>query len=111
MEKLKSICNLSNSKFTLNVSSFDINILKEIKEICDDSYYNSGITYLSDDKYDILQDVIIKKDKYYTETVGSKIRDEDNKIKLPFWMGSIDKIKHDNHASLERWLAKNKADE
>lgn len=111
MEKLKSICNLSNSKFTLNVSSFDIDILKEIKEICDDSYYNSSTTYLSDDKYDILKDIIIKKDKYYTDTVGSKIRDEDNKVKLPFWMGSIDKIKDDNHASLERWLTKNRAEE
>ena len=111
MEKLKSICNLSNTKFISNISKFDIVVLKEIKEICDDSYYNSGITYLSDDRYDILKDIVIKKDKDYIDTVGSKIRDDDNKVKLPFWMGSIDKIKHDNPALMERWLTKNKADE
>lgn len=109
-EGIRKISLLSIDKFKKNVNKLDIEKLRLFKEYCDDIYYNSEKTILSDEQYDILKEILIKKDQKYIEKVGSKIRDDDNRVELPFWLGSIDKIKNDNPSSLERWLNKNKFD-
>ena len=109
-EGIRKISLLSIDKFKKNVNKLDIEKLRTFKEYCDDIYYNSEKTILSDEQYDILKDILIKKDSKYIESVGAKLRDEDNRTILPYWLGSIDKIKNDNPSALERWINKNKCD-
>lgn len=85
------------SKDTLSKDDF-INILKELNK----AYYNET-PLLTDNEYDIIKDLFEQK---YGETyseVGAVI--EKNKIALPYYMGSMDKIKPDTNA-LEAWTKK-----
>jgi len=60
----------------------------------DEAFFNTGNTILSDDIYDIIKDYV--RDKYpkdaYLKRVGA---DEVHKVKLPFYMGSQNKIRDD----------------
>lgn len=62
----------------------------------DNAFFNTGNTLLSDDIYDIIKDYI--REKYpkdaYLKRVGA---DEENKVKLPFYMGSQNKIRDDEN--------------
>ena len=72
----------------------DIDTLKKIKQYLDDKYYNTGEkTEFTDEQYDILKDIIVKYDKGEKKKVGAKIREDNNRVKLPYWLGSLDKIK------------------
>ena len=78
--------------------------LEEIIEYANDSYYNSE-EIMTDEVYDILRDILFQrnpKSKIFKK-VGAPIASD--KVKLPFWMGSMDKIKPDTNA-LERWKKK-----
>jgi len=61
---------------------------------CDEAFFNTGTPLISDEIYDIIKDYI--KTKYpkdpYLKRVGA---DEENKVLLPYYMGSQNKIKDD----------------
>lgn len=61
---------------------------------CDEAFFNTGQPLVNDDIYDIIKDYI--KSKYpkdkYLKRVGA---DEKNKVLLPYYMGSQNKIKDD----------------
>jgi NAD-dependent DNA ligase len=81
--------------------------LEEVLEYLGDEYYNKGISLVQDEEYDRLRETLAKK--YGTSdvlnTVGAKV--EKQKVRLPFFMGSMDKIKPDKN-NLEGWSAKYK---
>lgn len=62
----------------------------------DEAFFNTGDTILSDDIYDLIKDHV--RDKYpkdpYLKRVGA---DEENKVKLPYYMGSQNKIRDDDN--------------
>src|SRR6056300_493928 len=68
-----------------------INVLKE----ADKAFFNTGDPKLTDDIYDIIKDYIRKKypKDPYLQRVGA---DVDNKVVLPYYMGSQNKIKDSN---------------
>jgi len=74
---------------------------------CDDAFFNTGNTLIPDDIYDIIKDYI--KDKYpkdkYLKRIGA---DEKNKVLLPYYMGSQNKIK-DNQEEITKYSKKYKA--
>ena len=85
-----------------------IELLHSIKNYVDDIYYNSGeYTYLSDEQYDILKDIIKERDPGYKVPVGAKIRVGENRVKLPYWLGSMDKIKAEDINEIAKWVSKN----
>ena len=89
-----------------------IEVLHSIKNYVDDIYYNSGeYTYLSDEQYDILKDIIKERDPGYKVPVGAKIRVGENRVKLPYWLGSMDKIKAEDINEIAKWVSKNYYDE
>ena len=108
MESKNNIDNNMISKISKNPYSYakDLSIeqLEEIIEYANDSYYNSQ-EVMTDEVYDILRDILFQRNpKSKTlKKVGAPI--VANKVKLPFWMGSMDKIKPDTNA-LERWIKK-----
>ena len=60
--------------------------------------------------YDILKKTLMKRDPDYIPPVGSKIRQNENRVNLPFWVGSSDKITPDEQKELNRWISKNPCD-
>ena len=64
--------------------------LHEIKLYLDYLYYNTGKeSGFTDFQYDILKEILEKRDPNYIPPVGAKIRAGDNKVKLPYWLGSM----------------------
>ena len=94
-----------------NIDFFEktpVQTLIKLKEECDDIYYNTGQNpKLTDSEYDRLCEYLEQNNRQ-TE-VGTKIRDIDNKINLPIWMGSMDKICYDKDVErkLNLWKKKN----
>ena len=85
--------------------------LHQLKLYLDDLYYNTDSPELSDKLYDMLKDTLMKRDPEYVPPVGAKIRKNENRVKIPFYMGSADKITPSEHKELDRWFEKNPCDE
>ena len=112
MEKLLlKISKLTNENLSKYLKSEKIENLYELKEILDDKYYNSSETLFTDEQYDMLKEILMNKDKNFIDKVGSRIREDDNRVKLPYWLGSIDKIKPEETNKLVNWLKKNPSQE
>lgn len=79
-----------------------LSTLIELKNKADNAYYNTDETIMDDIQYDILMKVILEKDPDYIPPVGTKIREEENRVKLPYWLGSIDKIKPEDVKELNK---------
>ena len=117
MEELKVKLNIKKIKEydTKNMKKYcmdytDINDLHNLKLYLDDMYYNTDSPGLSDNLYDILKDSLIKRDPNYIPPVGAKIRISDNRVMLPYWMGSASKITTNEQKELDRWIYKNKCE-
>mgnify|MGYP006076399791 CR=1 FL=1 len=87
-------------------------ILKELENIlkeASDTYYNTGKPIISDEYFDELLDIfrLNSQDNTFLSEIGAPIRNEIIKETLPYWMGSMDKVKP-NTKELTRWLDKNK---
>ena len=80
--------------------------LEEIVEYANYKYYNSCRSVMEDDIYDIIKGLLEKKnpDSEILKKVGASL-DKNSKTKLPYWMGSMNKIKPDNN-SLSIYLKK-----
>lgn len=69
-----------------------------------DAYYIQGKPVVSDDLYDLVYDYLKKKNPHHpaVQRVGAPIQ-EGKKVELPYYMGSLDKIRDDPKA-LTKWL-------
>jgi len=69
-----------------------------------DAYYNSGKPLITDTTYDILWQCLEERDPNnpILKKVGAVVSDG-NKVKLPYYLGSLDKVKP-NEKSLTKWL-------
>jgi hypothetical protein len=67
--------------------------------------YYKGNQILSDDMFDIIKNYLTKRDPSnpLLSEIGAVVPGQ--KVKLPYWMGSLDKIREDEGA-LEKWKAK-----
>jgi len=72
-----------------------------------DAYYNSGIPIIDDITYDAIEDIFKGRfpNNALFSKIGAPIRNEIEKETLPYWMGSMDKVKPSSK-SLELWLKK-----
>ena len=91
--------------FYKTMSELNKKQLEDVLEYLGDEYYNKGVSLITDEEYDRLRETLIKKfgDSTILHAVGAKV--EKQKIKLPFFMGSMDKIKPDKN-NLEGWKKK-----
>lgn len=80
-----------------------------LKTTCDDAYYNSSEPYMPDETYDLLVEEIWERG-IQTNQVGSKLREDIVSVKLPYYLGSMDKFKPDEPSKLDRWLSLNNSD-
>ena len=104
---IDQIKNFSSERMLNYCNSQKIPELHKIKLVLDDLYYNTDTPGISDSLYDILKDYLMKKDPDYIPPIGCKIRKNQNRVDLPFWLGSADKITPNDISELNRWTEKN----
>lgn len=82
------------------------NIIKFLKE-ASHSYYNTDVTLICDTTYDIIYELLKKRDpkNKFFEYVGADVQNGDEKVKLPKFLGSQNKIKTEKE--LKNWVSKN----
>ena len=113
-QKVKySITNLIKHYKKMGVKRLDIlsaNILTKMVLYCDKKYYqNDAEQVLTDQQYDALKEYTIDKypetEQHFKGHENVKTKIEKNKVTLPYYMASMNKIKPDTTA-LEKWLKK-----
>ena len=108
MSKLiKYLLNPKNDSIN-TISSFSVEELEEIIEYAADKYYNTPNSVISDSLYDILIDFLKMNNpkSKILKNIGAKIKSK-NKVKLDYWLGSMNKIKP-NTNQLSNWIKKYK---
>lgn len=80
--------------------------LETVLTYLSDEYYNEGVSHVADEEYDRLRDTLARKfgDSKLLATVGAEVTTK-MKVKLPYFLGSMDKIKPDKN-NLTSWVAK-----
>jgi NAD-dependent DNA ligase len=90
--------------FILNNNS---DTILEIIKYANKEYHNN-ISIITDDIYDLLIDIIkdLEPEHPIFKMIGSKVVKQ--KVKLPYYMGSMDKIKSEDINLLNKWINNNK---
>lgn len=85
----------------------DIKLLVEIMTKFNEAYHSTDKPLVSDKVYDILYDILKERDpdNLFFKIIGAKVKMTTSMVKLPFPMGSLNKIKPDNDF-LDKWLIK-----
>jgi DNA ligase (NAD+) len=104
VEQKEIIKNLQTNFFA-TIHSLTKQQLETTIHYLSDLYYNVGVSPISDEDYDRLRETLIRKFGHskVAEEVGAEPKVD--KLKLPFFMGSMDKIKP-NKNNLDSWLTK-----
>ena len=84
------------------INNLSISQIKKLVIYSSEKYYNTDSPVISDEIYDILIE-ILKKNGIYVNTIGAS--NKLNKIKLDYWLGSLNKIKV-NTPELDIWKKK-----
>jgi NAD-dependent DNA ligase len=92
------------------LSGLPLDTLKNLRKYYDDLYYNDPKgSPIPDSAYDVLFNLIITKEPVQKEAIGAKLREGDNRVELPYWLGSMDKYKPTDGDKLNRWIKKFKS--
>ena len=106
----KVVANLQDEDFKKYILSEDLSTLHQLKLHADDLYYNTGKSSgLEDWKYDFLKEILTLRDPNYVIPTGTKIREKENRVNLPFWLGSMNKFKPEDEKAMIKWVICNKA--
>lgn len=83
--------------------------LESAIQVAADAYYNSDVTLISDEIYDAMVDrlKLLEPKSKTLKQIGAPIKGK-NKVELPYWMGSMDKIKNDG-VLIKKWTDKYKS--
>jgi len=79
--------------------------LEQVIKYTADKFFND-VSIISDDIYDLLIDFLRHKDpkNKFLKTVGSEVKSK-NKVKLDYYLGSMDKIKPPS-PQIDKWISK-----
>lgn len=105
----KKTQSLSKTQLDKYLTKIPLSKLHPFKLYLDDLYYNTGDSIMDDWRYDMIKDILNKRDPDYTPPVGAKIRSGENRVRIPYWMGSADKITPTEPDKYQRWVLKNPA--
>ena len=85
--------------------STDLDLLEKILLKAKEAYYNTDKPLFTDESYDILEKCLEerKPDSILFKLTGAKIDDSHDKVKLKYYLGSINKVKP-NEKVLTKWL-------
>lgn len=109
-KKINEISQYSDGKLQEYLCVENLDILHKIKLYVDDIYYNTGkTTGLDDWQYDMLRETLNKRDPNYIVPIGAKIREHENRVQLPFWLGSMHKMKPEDKREIAEWITSNQS--
>ena len=94
---------------TLKKNSLEENI--KLFEESNEAYYNDGTSELTDEEYDTLLEYIKSKKPNFKVPTRAKVKKVSERVKLPLWMGSMNKFYPKDEAAIKRWINKNKCNE
>lgn len=88
-----------------DISHLSQSDLLKVVVLCNKAYYNKGEKLIEDDLYDDIKDRIHHNNEIHKQ-VGHKAPPK-NKVVLPVWMGSMNKIKEEDDINLiKKWVNK-----
>ena len=91
---IKRISGFSDAELQHYFNTQPLKYLHEMRRDARDIYDNTDKpTGFTDWQYDMLVDTLKRRDPTYVMPIGSKVRSGKNRVRLPHWMGSMDKIK------------------
>lgn len=106
---IETIEYVNNPEKYLEKNKNDVNKLMKILDYANDKYYNSDNPVMSDKLFDKLYDFI--KNNYPQKIINKVgVATAINKIKLPYNMGSMNKIMYENKKDFEKWKKNNKSE-
>lgn len=108
--KMSTSTNISNNIIANPKETLEKLSVKEIEEFlikANDAYYNKGDAIIPDDIYDLAKDHLkrVAPNSSLHKIIGAPITSSSKKSKLPYYMGSMDKIKADN-STLDNFRSK-----
>ena len=96
---------ISSGKINIQnyINNLDEKKIEKILRDLSSYYYNEGISLVSDEIFDMLKEYLekISPDNAFLNEIGAPIESKE-KVKLPYSMGSLDKIKPDSQI-LDKW--------
>jgi DNA ligase (NAD+) len=80
--------------------------LASVIQLANIHYYNTDKPLFSDNTYDLIKEKMEAVNPYHPilKHVGAIVGDDERKTTLPYWMGSMDKLKGDSTA-LSKWVS------
>jgi len=89
----------------VELKKLSITEIGDVMEKASDAYYNKGKQLLTDDVFDMVKEYLRGLDPAHPAlfVIGAPVHG--TKVDLPFWMGSLEKIRDDPKA-LGRWISK-----
>ena len=85
--------------------SLDIKLLEKVIIKANNDYYNTDKPLLTDKTFDILETILKEKfpESVFFKTIAAPISNPEDKVKLPYYLGSLDKVKPGEKV-LTKWL-------
>jgi len=89
----------------LEALSIDLGLLEKVLLQAKEAYYNTDKPLFTDDSYDILEHILFERNpgSILFKLTGAKIDDTHDKVKLKYYLGSLDKVKPGEKV-LTKWL-------
>ena len=107
VRKQTELLQLIKTNYKKNAKTFNEEELVKVLKKMSDTYYNTGTSIVEDEVYDYLKDLLKSKDPEnpFLDEVGAPVKGTKNKVKLPYEMGSLAKIKP-NSGDLDKFRIK-----
>ena len=85
------------------IQELEDNDFKRLFKTLNASFHEKGINLISDDAYDKIKDYIDEHKLFDTTMIGAPVK-KTQAVKLPYWMGSMNKLKNDSTKQLDNWV-------
>ena len=89
----------------LEALSIDLGLLEKVLLQAKEAYYNTDKPIFTDESYDILEHILFERNpgSILFKLTGAKIDESHDKVKLKYYLGSLDKVKPGEKV-LTKWL-------
>jgi DNA ligase (NAD+) len=103
--KINEIIELLKVDLESTLNSLDTKSIKKVIDYLSDQYYNQNVSLISDQLFDTVKEYWEKETGKKYKAIGAPINSKlGNKVKLPYWMGSLDKIKPSTN-TFDKWVS------
>ena len=101
--KINEIIELLKVEPEITLSSLNQESILKIIKYLSEQYYNKNVSMISDQLFDIIKEYYEKEFGIKYTQIGAPVKSSTGKVKLPFWMGSLEKIKPSTN-TFNKWI-------